>query len=63
MIIGDITQQEPDTDVEGSYYPGNNMGGALTGDTTNIMIYMGLCFTSLGIVFLIYYKRQSSKGL
>ena len=43
-VIGDIIDQEP-TDVGGSYYPGDNaggaqnIGGALTGDTTNMMMY------------------------
>ncbi len=60
-IIGDVDDQEPiDTDVKGAYYPGANMGGALTGDTTNMMMYMGLGCMSIGMMLLILYKRKQA---
>ncbi len=61
-IIGDVDEQEPiDTDVKGAYYPGANMGGALTGDTTNMMMYMGLGCISIGMMLLILYKRKQEE--
>ena len=65
-VIGDITDQEP-TDVGGSYYPGDNaggaqnVGGALTGDTTNMMIYMGLGCMSIGMMLFIVFKRKQEE--
>lgn len=65
-MIGDITDQEP-TDVGGSYYPGDNaggaqnVGGALTGDTTNMMIYMGLGCMSIGMMLFIVFKRKQEE--
>ena len=58
-IIGDVDNkmnEEPVTDVKGTYYPGDNMGGAVTGDTTNMMMYMGLGCMSIGMMLLILYK-------
>ncbi len=61
----DPTNKEPnDTDVKGAYYPGANMGGAqsiggaLTGDSTNIMMYCGMSCMALGIMLLLVWKRQ-----
>ncbi len=51
-------EKKPNSDVQGEYYPGANMGGALTGDTTNIMMYMGMGFMSLGQIFLLLFKRN-----
>jgi len=51
-------EKKPNSDVHGEYYPGANMGGALTGDTTNIMMYMGMGFMSLGQIFLLLFKRN-----
>ncbi len=59
-IIGDMDDQEPDTDVKGAYYPGANMGGALTGDSTNMMMYMGLGCMSIGMMLFILYKRRQA---
>lgn len=54
-IIGNINEQEPDnTNAQGYYYPGANMGGALTGDSTNILMYIGMGCLSLGIFALLY---------
>ena len=60
-IIGDIGEQEPDTDVDGVYYPGTNVGGALTGDTTNIMMYVGLGCISVGLMLFIVFKRKQEE--
>ena len=53
----DPSDQEP-TDVNGAYYPGDNMGGALTGDITNMMMYMGSGCMSLGMMLFILFKRK-----
>ena len=55
-VIGN--EDELDTDVNGAFYPGANMGGALTGDTTNTMMYIGLGCMSIGIMLLVLYKRE-----
>ena len=60
----DPNNQDPDTDVKGAYYPGKHtggaqsVGGALTGDTTNIMIYMGMGSMSIGMMLFILFKRK-----
>ena len=51
---------QPDKEVEGSYYPGNNMGGALTADTTHITRYLGWCFVSIGMILFLIFKRNQS---
>ncbi len=50
-MISIIAQR--DDEVQGSYYPGANVGGALTGDTSNIMLYIAIGSISLFAVFLI----------
>ena len=60
-VIGDIVDQEPDSEVKGNYYPGDNMGGALTGDATNVMLYMGLGCMSLGMMLLVLFKRKQAE--
>ncbi len=47
-----------DTSVKGQYNPATSMGGANTGDTTNLMLYMGLSFLSASLLFLAIYKRE-----
>lgn len=59
-------KEEPDDEVKGSYYPnssggstlGENMGGALTGDATNIMIYLGWGCMSCGVLCLLLFKHH-----
>ncbi len=46
------------TSVKGQYNPANSMGGASTGDNTNIMIYMGISLLSLCLLSYIIYKYQ-----
>ncbi|MCI8541623.1 MAG: hypothetical protein HFE67_08975, partial [Erysipelotrichaceae bacterium] len=53
-IIAD--KKNPDKEVQGSYYPGNSVGGALTGDTSNPLLYMGIGFSSLSLLFFLLYK-------
>jgi len=50
---------DPDANVQGSYYPGNNVGGASTGDSTNLMMYVGISLLSLGVAFLVIYKKKA----
>ncbi|MCI9313256.1 MAG: LPXTG cell wall anchor domain-containing protein, partial [Erysipelotrichaceae bacterium] len=35
-----------------------NTGGALTGDTNNPLLYMGIGCTSLGLLFFLLYKNK-----
>ena len=57
--------KDDDTDVKGSYYPGDNtggaqsIGGAITSDSTNMMLYICLIVCSIGaITYLIYKNRK-----
>ncbi len=53
------TKDDEGTDVKGSYYPGDNVGGAITGDSTNMMLYICLIVCSIGaITYLIYKNRK-----
>ncbi len=54
------SDQEP-TNVNGAYYPGDNMGGALTGDSSNAFMFIGMMFGSLGFIFFILYKSKEDK--
>ena len=54
-------QDAPNKDVQGSYYPGDHVGGALTGDTTNMMMYMELGCMSLGMMLFILFKRKQEE--
>ncbi|MCI8541108.1 MAG: hypothetical protein HFE67_06305, partial [Erysipelotrichaceae bacterium] len=56
-IIAD--KENPDKEVQGSYYPGSNTGGALTGDTTSIWYELSICFTALGCILFILSKKRS----
>ena len=53
------TKDDDDSDVKGSYYPGKDVGGAMTGDSTNVMLYICLIVCSIGaITYLIYKNRK-----
>lgn len=54
-------EEKPDTEIKGNYYPGDNMGGALTADTTNRMIYISMGCVSLGMICLILFKYRQKK--
>ena len=63
VVIGDLREQEPnDTEVKGNYYSSNHVGGALTGDETNVMIFMGMECISFGLLLLIAFKRKQKEG-
>ena len=49
------------TDVNGYYYPGKNVGGAITGDDTNLMFLSVLNFVSLGLFVMLYKKKLTEK--
>ena len=55
----DPNWSDHDTSVKGMYNPVTGMGGANTGDTTNLMYYMGISLLSLSLIFFIVYKRES----
>ncbi len=46
------------TDVKGSYYPGDNVGGAITGDNTSLMIYISLSIVSIAVISYGLFKYQ-----
>ncbi len=56
-IIGDLSSE-----IQGSYYPGDNVGGALTGDTTNLTLYMVICLYSLVILLCVIHKHQQKNN-
>ena len=54
-------KSKDDTDVKGSYYPGDNVGGANTGDETNLLLYINsILFTISLISYLIYRKQKDT---
>ncbi|MCI8541614.1 MAG: LPXTG cell wall anchor domain-containing protein, partial [Erysipelotrichaceae bacterium] len=53
---------KPNGEVQGSYYPGDNVGGALTGDTSNPLLYMGIGCGSIGILFFLLYKHKKEEN-
>ncbi len=49
---------DDDPDVKGSYYPGDNVGGAITGDSTNLILYIITILLSIGLISYLIYKKQ-----
>ena len=49
------------TDVKGSYYPGDNVGGAITGDETNLLLYINSILFSVGLISYLIYRTQKLK--
>ena len=49
---------DDDPDVKGSYYPGDNVGGAITGDSTNLILYINTILLSIGLISYLIYKKQ-----
>jgi len=49
------------TDVKGSYYPGDNVGGAITGDETNLLLYINSILLSIGLISYLIYRTQKLK--
>ncbi len=54
-------QDKPNGDVQGNYYPGDNVGGALTGDHTHLILYIAINCFSLGWIFLIITKYKQKR--
>ena len=60
------TKPKNDTDVKGSYYPGDNngnnlmynVGGAITGDSTNLLLYLNFLLFSIGLIGYLIYRKQ-----
>ncbi len=50
---------DDDPDVKGSYYPGDNVGGAITGDETDLMMYIELLLLGMGIISYLSFKYLS----
>ncbi len=51
-----------DTDVKGSYYPGDNVGGAITGDETNLMLYIVLFLSAITVMNYLIYRKQKGNS-
>ena len=62
MDFGELKEPtEPSTSVKGQYNPATSMGGANTGDNTNLMLYISLSILMIGSInYLIYkYKKDT----
>ena len=53
---------KPDTSVKGQYNPATSMGGANTGDTTNLLLFMGTCVITLAAMLFILFKTDINKN-
>ena len=54
----DPVKQGDDTDVKGSYYPGDSVGGAMTGDETNVMLYLSTTLIGMGFISYLLFKYK-----
>ena len=54
----DPVKQGNDTDVKGSYYPGDSVGGAMTGDETNVMLYLSTTLIGMGFISYLLFKYK-----
>ncbi|MCI8541243.1 MAG: hypothetical protein HFE67_06995, partial [Erysipelotrichaceae bacterium] len=45
-------------EVLGSYYPGDHIGGALTGDTSHLMYHAGIIFLSMGMLSFLFFLNS-----
>ena len=67
MTLEAIREQEnsgeiqKDTNTEDKNDVFNNMGGALTGDTTNIMMYMGMRWMAIGLSLYLLFKQSTKE--
>ena len=67
MTLEAIREQEnsgeiqKDTNTEDKNDVFNNMGGALTGDTTNIMMYMGMSWMAIGLILYLLFKQSTKE--
>ena len=49
-----------DTSVKGQYNPATSMGGANTGDNTNLIYYATICYIALSTVIFVIYKKSTN---
>ncbi len=67
MTLEAIKEQEnsgeiqKDTNTEDKNDVFNNMGGTLTGDTTNIMMYMGMSWMAIGLILYLLFKQRTKE--
>ena len=54
----DPDQQGHDTDVKGTYYPGDSVGGANTGDSTDSILFIVMLLLSLFTLLLLSFKNK-----
>ena len=57
----DKPDKEDDSSVKGQYNPVTSMGGANTGDNTNLVYNMGITLLSLSLLFLLTYKYKNDE--
>ncbi|MCI9523526.1 MAG: hypothetical protein HFF01_00525, partial [Erysipelotrichaceae bacterium] len=55
-IVSIIGEKEYETSVKGSYTP--NIGGAITGDETDITVYIGFICIALGLFSYLLFKQN-----
>ena len=67
MTLEAIKEQEnsgeiqKDTNTEDKNDDFNIIGGALTGDTTNIMMYMGMSWMAIGLILYLLFKQSTKE--
>ena len=54
----DPNQKVHDTDVKGTYYPGDSVGGALTGDETNKILLASVMLSAFGLINYLCFKYK-----
>ncbi len=54
----DPVKQGNDTDVKGAYYSGDSVGGAMTGDETNVMLYLSTTLIGMGFISYLLFKYK-----
>ena len=54
-----MDDDKTDTSVKGQYHPATSMGGANTGDETNMLTYMGISLLSISLLFYLVYKHKT----
>ncbi len=54
-----MDDDKTDTSVKGQYNPATSMGGANTGDETNMLTYMGISLLSISLLFYLVYKHKT----
>ena len=54
----DTHKEKPTTSVKGQYNPATSIGGANTGDSSDLILYVGICCITIGVIFYMVYKKE-----